>query len=110
MFQFQVHVELERRVPKTLKTPLQGFHSATPGLVPNESLRAPLKARPRLTETGRSRISRANCPRWPGSPGERLDSGRQRPALGQSASSDILDILNGQIVTWQLALSAEIDP
>src|ERR1700709_1297475 len=22
-----------------------------------------------LTETGRSRISRANCPRWPGSPG-----------------------------------------
>jgi large subunit ribosomal protein L34 len=34
----------------------------------------------RLTKTGRSRISRANCPRWPGSTGA-AHLGRKRPDL-----------------------------
>jgi len=36
-----------------------------------------------LTETGRSRISRANCPRWPGSTGA-AHLGRKRSMFGAS--------------------------
>ena len=41
-----------------------------------------------LTKTGRSRISRANCPRWPGSTGA-AQLGRKRPVSGRSASPDL---------------------
>jgi ribosomal protein L34 len=35
-----------------------------------------------LTKTGRSRISRANCPRWPGTPGGGSFWGRKWPVFG----------------------------
>ena len=42
-----------------------------------------------LTKTGRSRISRANCPRWPGLTGGGSFWGRKRPILGRPASEDL---------------------
>jgi ribosomal protein L34 len=45
-----------------------------------------------LTKTGRSRISRANCPRWPGfSPGRLIWAGNG-PSLGRPASPDAISI------------------
>jgi len=43
-----------------------------------------------LTETGRYRISRDNCPRWPGSTGAAF-LGRKRPSIWP-ASSDLISI------------------
>ena len=63
--------------------------------------RASLQTRPppRLTKTGRSLISRPNCPRWSGVTGGRLIWGRVRLILGRPASPDYLNstgILPGQ--------------
>jgi ribosomal protein L34 len=41
-----------------------------------------------LTKTGRSRISRANCPRWPGSTGA-AHLGRKRPVSGRPVLADL---------------------
>jgi large subunit ribosomal protein L34 len=52
----------------------------------------------RLTKTGRSRISRANCPRCPGPTG-RLILGRKRPALaGQHPRTYLINQANWQLV------------
>src|SRR3984885_12930849 len=45
-----------------------------------------------LTKTGRSRISRANCPRWPGSTGA-AHLGRKRPVSGRPALTDLSQFL-----------------
>ena len=45
-----------------------------------------------LTKTGRSRISRANCPRWPGSTGA-AHLGRKRPVSGRPAVTDLISFL-----------------
>jgi hypothetical protein len=42
-----------------------------------------------LTKTSRSRISRANCPRWPGSTGA-AHLGRKRPVSGRPALADLI--------------------
>src|SRR5450631_1484852 len=61
-----------------------------------------------LTETGRSRISRANCPRWPGSTGA-ARFGPETARLGP-ASITGLTSLSGKIVSLACQLSAENDP
>ena len=60
---------------------------------------------PTLTKTGRSRISRANCPRWPGFAGGGSFGATSGPFSGGPASSDF--DLNP---TGKIARSAENYP
>jgi hypothetical protein len=59
---------------KSVKTKSQGLR---PGSIGTEKALAAT-----LTETGRSRISRANCPRWPGSARGRLTLGPETARFG----------------------------
>jgi ribosomal protein L34 len=61
-----------------LKTPRKQIYSPQLRRFKEGLMRQP----PTLTKTGRSRISRANCPRWPGFSRGRLALGRRWPIFG----------------------------
>ena len=81
-----------------LKTPRKQIYSPQLRRFKELTLRQPLT----LTKTGRSRISRANCPRWPGFAGGGSFGAVNGPFSGGPASSDF--DLNP---TGKLARSAE---
>ena len=68
-----------------LKTPRKQIYSPQLRRFKELALRHPVT----LTKTGRSLISRANCPRWPGTIRGRLIWGRKWPVLGRPHLPDI---------------------
>src|SRR5664279_4542764 len=74
---------IARRHPRTENTASGDIFT---GIVPFR--RTAVRRHAALTKTGRSRISRANCPRWPGSTGA-AHLGRKRPVSGRSALTDL---------------------
>ena len=76
-----------RRDPRTENTASADIFT---GIVPFQ--RTAQEHHAALTKTGRSRISRANCPRWPGSTGA-AHLGRKRPVSGRPAVTDLISFL-----------------
>jgi ribosomal protein L34 len=74
---------IARRHPRTENTASGGIFT---GIAPFR--RTGARRHAALTKTGRSRISRANCPRWPGSTGA-AHLGRKRPVSGRPALTDL---------------------
>ena len=70
------------------KTPRKQIYSPQLRRFKERPVRQPLT----LTKTGRSRISRANCPRWPGSTRGRLVWAVNGPFSGRPASPDLISI------------------
>ena len=79
MFRWLPHAALS-----PLKTPRKQIYSPQLRRFKERRLRQPLT----LTKTGRSRLSRANCPRWPGFAGGGSFGAVNGPFSGGPASSD----------------------